>query len=92
MNVQVPAGLAQLTFSIAPQTAPAGAAVTTDALGDNSLATESSTDTWESNTTCGFGYSVADVSGTAAFNSAYKQFADNSSAEVAPGVMATPGR
>ena len=59
-----------------------------DVIGDDDSITESIAGPWESVTTLGFGYTLANVSGTSAsFTSDYKQFADESAIESAQSVM-----
>jgi photosystem II stability/assembly factor-like uncharacterized protein len=59
-----------------------------DVTGDTGSITETATGDWDLATTYGFGYTLADVSGTAAaFTTGYKQFADTSAAELPQDVM-----
>jgi photosystem II stability/assembly factor-like uncharacterized protein len=59
-----------------------------DVTGDNNDITESVAGAWDLATTHGFGYALADVTGSAAsFTTGYKQFADESGAEAPQDVM-----
>jgi hypothetical protein len=63
-----------------------------DVVGDDEDITEVVAGAWDSATTLGFGYTMADVLGTpAAFTTGYKQFADESGGETAQSIMSATG-
>jgi hypothetical protein len=60
-----------------------------DVTGDNGDITETTSGAWNNATTYGFGYTLANWTGSdAAFTSGYRQFADRSAAEAAQVIMA----
>ena len=66
----------------------AGAYLISDVVGDAGSISELTAGPWSNATTYGFGYTLANASGTsAAFTSGYKQFANQAASEVAQPIM-----
>lgn len=71
---------------------PSVATYIVDTVGDNTDITPTNQGAWALSTTVGFGYSLANLTGTdAVFTSGYRQFADDSSSESPVNVMLKSG-